>query len=375
MLKQTFPHYGDSTDNNMKKIFINLILLFAIFSAAYGQNTYNTAENYIIGFYNLENLFDIYDDPVKNDEEFLPDGKNKWTEIKYAKKLHNMANVIAEMANANHAFHTVLGVSEIENRLVLEDLVAQPEIQAANFQIVHYDGPDTRGVDVALLYRPDQFEYVDSESIPFSFEGTDVDITLSKEEQERFRTRDILMVHGRISGEDFAIYVAHLPSRIGGKGSDLRSLGAEIIRRHAEKKMHEIPGLKVVVMGDMNDDPFNESMAKYLGAKKNPQDVDKNGFFNPFWKMLDDGYGSLAYRDVWSIFDQIIVNDALLNAEPGELSIRPIGKKGYYGVVFKRQFMVTQKGPYKNYPFRTFSSGKFMNGYSDHFPTFIVVGK
>lgn len=359
----------------MKKIFINLILLFAIFSAAYGQNTYNTRENYIIGFYNLENLFDIYDDPVKNDEEFLPDGKNKWTEIKYAKKLHNMANVIAEMANANRAFHTVLGVSEIENRLVLEDLVAQPEIQAANFQIVHYDGPDTRGVDVALLYRPDQFEYVDSESIPFSFEGTDVDITLSKEEQERFRTRDILMVHGRISGEDFAIYVAHLPSRIGGKGSDLRSLGAEIIRRHAEKKMHEIPGLKVVVMGDMNDDPFNESMAKYLGAKRNPQDVDKNGFFNPFWKMLDDGYGSLAYRDVWSIFDQIIVNDALLNAEPGELSIRPIGKKGYYGVVFKRQFMVTQKGPYKNYPFRTFSSGKFMNGYSDHFPTFIVVGK
>lgn len=360
----------------MKRVLINIFLLFiAGVIPAFAQEQTMTKENYVIGFYNLENLFDIYNDPVKNDEEYLPDGKNKWTEVKYKKKLHNMATVIAEMAAANKAFHTVLGVSEIENRLVLDDLVSQPELLPANFQIVHYDGPDRRGVDVALLYRPDQFDYIDSESIPFSFEGTEVPITLTKEEQDYFRTRDILMVHGKISGEDFAIYVAHLPSRIGGKGSDLRSLGGEIIRKHAEKMMAKVPGIKVVVMGDMNDDPFNESMAKWLGAKRNPEDVKENGFFNPFWRMLDDGYGSLGYRDTWSIFDLVIVNDALLNAKSGTLSIRPLGKKGYYGVVFKRPFMITQSGKFKNYPKRTFSNGKFINGYSDHLPTYIIVGK
>ena len=334
-----------------------------------------TKQNYVVGFYNLENLFDVYDDPVKNDAEYLPDGKNQWTEVKYQKKLHNMATVIAEMAKANGAFHTILGVSEIENRLVLEDLISQPELMQSNFQIVHYDGPDRRGVDVALLYRADQFDYLDSESIPFSFEGTDVPITLTKEEQERFRTRDILMVHGLIAGEHFAFYVTHLPSRIGGKGSDLRSLGGEIIRKHAEKMLEKYPGIKMVVMGDMNDDPFDESMAKWLGAVRNIEDTPKGGFFNPFWQMHADGYGSLAYRDVWSIYDQTIPSETLVNAPEGTLKLQKIGKKGYYGVVFKRPFMVNQKGQYKNYPFRTFSNGKFMNGYSDHFPTYIVIGK
>ncbi len=359
----------------MKKILTFSLILVLFSAAAFAEGGLKTKQNYVIGFYNLENLFDIYDDPVKNDAEFLPDGSNQWTEVKYNKKLHNMAYVIADMAKSNGAFHTLLGVSEIENRLVLEDLVSQPELLPAHFEIVHYDSPDRRGVDVALLYRPDQFEYIDSESIPFSFEDTQVEMTLSKEEQDYFRTRDILMVHGKIDGEDFAIYVAHLPSRVGGKGGDLRSLGAEIIRKHAEKMMKEYPGIKVVIMGDMNDDPFNDSMANVLGAKKNPDEVGENGFFNPFWKMLDDGYGSLAYRDVWSIFDQIIVNDAVLNARPGTLAIQQVSKKGYYGVVYKRQYLVTQKGQYKGYPFRTFSSGKFMNGYSDHFPTYIVVGK
>ena len=200
----------------MKKI---LIAIAALMLCVQG---FAQKQKYVVGFYNLENLFDIYDDPAKNDEEFLPDGKNKWTQAKYEKKLYNMAHVIRAMKDDNGAYHTILGVSEIENRLVLEDLVSQPEIADANFQIVHYDGPDARGVDVGLLYRPDQFEYLDSESIPFNFEDTKVEITLSKAEQDRFLTRDILMVHGLIDGEHFAFYVAHLPSRIGGKGSDLR---------------------------------------------------------------------------------------------------------------------------------------------------------
>ena len=151
----------------MKRILLILAILLTAITCLDAQKT---KQNYVIGFYNLENLFDTYDDPVKNDAEFLPDGANRWTEAKYRKKLSNMAHVIAEMAKSNKRFHTILGVSEIENRLVLEDLVCEPEIASANYQIVHYESPDRRGVDVALLYRPDQFTLLDSESIPFTFE-------------------------------------------------------------------------------------------------------------------------------------------------------------------------------------------------------------
>lgn len=340
----------------------------------FGQDT-KTKRDYVIGFYNLENLFDIYNDPAKNDEEFLPDGKNKWTEVKYKKKLHNMAKVIRSMAESNGRFHTILGVSEIENRLVLEDLVSQPEIAQANYQIVHYDGPDFRGVDVALLYRPDQFTYIESESIPFDFNSDRIEFTMSEESQKRFKTRDILMVHGTIDGEHFAFYVAHLPSRIGGKGWDLRSRGAEIIYNHSMAMMKKYPGIKIAVMGDMNDNPTDESMVTYLRGKEKPEEVGKEDFFSPFISMLKAGYGTLAYQGVWNIYDIILVNENLLNAPDGGFKIRPIGKKGFYGVTYKRPFMITQKGQYKGTPFRTFSGGSFIGGYSDHFPTYIVISK
>lgn len=359
----------------MKRI-INLIFALSLICTAglYAQDS-KKKQNYVVGFYNLENLFDIYDDPAKNDEEFLPDGKNKWTDAKYQKKLSNMASVIKAMADANGRFHTILGVSEIENRLVLEDLVSQPAVAEANYQIVHYDGPDARGVDVALLYRPDQFTYLDSESIPFDFNSDDIEFSMSGTLQETFKTRDILMVHGLIGGEHFAFYVAHLPSRIGGKGADLRSRGAEIMYGHAMKMMEKYPGIKIACMGDMNDNPTDVSMTEYLHGKEEPEDVEEDDFFSPFISMLKAGYGSLAYQGEWSIYDLILVNNNLLNAPDGGLKIRPVGKKGFYGVVFKRPFMTTQSGQYKGYPFRTFSNGSFIGGYSDHYPTYIVIGQ
>lgn len=338
-------------------------------------SSYAQKHRYVVGFYNLENLFDVYDDPAKNDEEFLPEGANKWTQAKYEKKLSNMARVIAAMKEETGVFHTILGVSEIENRLVLEDLVSQPAVAAANYQIVHYDGPDRRGVDVGLLYRPDQFTYLDSESIPFSFEGTQVPITLSKEEQDYFRTRDILMVHGQIEGEDIAVYVTHLPSRIGGKGGDLRPLGAEIIYKHSLTLKQKYPDIKIVVMGDMNDNPTDESMTVWLHAKEKISDTQPSDFFSPFTKMLADGYGSLAYRGEWNIYDIILADYNLARAPKGGLKICKVHKKGYYGRVFHKPFMTQQSGQYKDTPFRTFSNGAFVGGYSDHYPTYIVIGK
>ena len=359
----------------MKHRLYTILFLLSLSFGLYAQDGEKGKRNYVIGFYNLENLFDTYDDPAKNDEEFLPEGKNKWTEAKYNKKLHNMATVIRTMADANGRFHTILGVSEIENRLVLEDLVSQPEIAEANYQIVHYDGPDRRGVDVALLYKPEQFTYIDSESIPFTFEGSAIEFSMNREQQKKFRTRDILMVHGTIDGEHFAFYVAHLPSRIGGKGGDLRSRGGEIIYNHALGMMEKYPGIKIAVMGDMNDNPTDDSMAVYLHGKENPQEVGKTDFYSPFLSMYKQGFGSLAYQGEWSIYDLILINENLLNAPEGGLKIRTADKKGHYGVVFRRPFMVTQKGQYKGYPFRTFSNGSFIGGYSDHFPTYIVVSK
>ena len=356
----------------MKRAFIVAALLLVM---SFGASAQKTKQNYVIGFYNLENLFDIYDDPVKNDNEFLPDGKNNWTQAKYEKKLHNLATVIKAMADNNKRWHTILGISEIENRLVIEDLVSQPEIADANYEIVHYDSPDRRGVDVALLYKPDQFTCLDSESIPFDFNS---DIDFSDTDTSYFKTRDILMVHGLIAGEHFAFYVAHLPSRVGGKGGNLRSRGAEIIYNHSRGMEEKYPGIKIVVMGDMNDNPTDDSMAKYLHGQEKLSDVTPTEFFSPYVSMLKAGYGSLCYQGVWSIYDLQLVNYSLACAPDGGLKIQPVTKnhgKEYYGVVFKRPWMTTQKGQYKGYPFRTFSNGSFIGGYSDHYPTYIVIGK
>jgi len=354
----------------MSRKLILTVLLLTVYVGIFAQNG---KHSYVVGFYNLENLFDTYNDPAKNDEEFLPEGKNKWTEAKYNKKLHNMATVIKAMADDNGGFHTILGISEVENRLVIEDLVYQPEIAAANFQIVHYDGPDRRGVDVALLYRPDQFKFIESQSIPFTFKDSKVDITLTEREQNYFRTRDILMVRGELAGEMCAFYVTHLPSRIGGKGGDLRSRGAEIIYNHAMELMKLYPDIKIAVMGDMNDDPFDDSMAKWLKGKKDIKSVKGDDFFNPFWEQLDKGYGSLCYQGKWSIYDQILVNSNFVSDSGHGLTIRQFGKNKFYGRIFHKPWMIAQDGQYKGYPLRTFSNGAFINGYSDHYPTYIVI--
>ena len=353
----------------MKRFIYTILILLVAAPSVFADKP---ARSYIIGFYNLENLFDTYHDDGKNDMEYLPDGANEWTEVKYIKKLHNMATVIRAMAEENKAFHSVLGVSEIENRHVLEDLVNQPEIASANFQIVHYDGPDRRGVDVALLYRPEHFKVIESQSIPFTFEGTDIDFGMTAEEKEYFRTRDILMVRGLLDGEMFAFFVAHLPSRLGAKSGSLRDRGGEIIYRRSMELMQEFPGIKIVAMGDMNDNPTDASMTKYVNARENIADVGPENFFSPFLSMFKAGYGSLAYRGAWCIFDIIIVNSNLCNPPKGPLAIMPIVKKKYYARIFQQPFMTHQGGQYKGTPKRTLADTG-VEGYSDHYPTYIVV--
>ena len=359
----------------MKRFYYIALAVAAILLLSPSARAQKVQKSHVIGFYNLENLFDTYHDEGKNDYEYLPDGANQWTEVKYRKKLHNMAEVIRAMKEDNKVYHTILGVSEIENRNVLEELVIQPEIADANFQIVHYDGPDRRGVDCALLYRPDQFTLLESRSIPFTFDSQTIKFDMDSLEMADFRTRDVLEVRGTIGDEMFAFYVTHLPSRIGGKSGFLRSRGAEIIYENAMELMRKYPGIKIAVMGDMNDNPYDESMVTYLRGKENVEEVGEEDFFDPFLSMIKAGFGSLAYQGVWSIFDIIMVNNNLLNAPKGTYKIQPIVNKKFYGRVFQKPFMTQQEGQYKGTPKRTSSNGAFINGYSDHYPTYIVISK
>ena len=336
----------------------------------------NKRLSYVIGFYNLENLFDTYHDEGKNDYQYLPEGENNWTEQKYAKKLSNMAHVIAAMKEDNKAWHAVLGVSEIENRHVLEDLVVEPEIAAANYQIIHYDSPDRRGVDCALLYRQEIFKVLATEAIPFTFTPSRIDWSQwTQEEMDNFKTRDVLMVRGTIDDEMFAFFVCHLPSRLGGKGADLRPRGAEIVYDRAMELQKEFPGIKIVVMGDMNDNPQDISMVKFLRGKEFTEGLTDEDFFDPFLSMIKAGYASLFYQGGNNIFDIVMCNKALVHAKPGTFRVVPIVKNKFYGRIFHKPFMTNQSGPYKGTPFRTFSGGAFIGGYSDHYPTYIVISK
>ena len=359
----------------MKRLtYILLALCVLSCATACGQKK-QPAENFaVVGFYNVENLFDTLDDPGKDDSQFLPDGENKWTPDKYRKKLNNIARTIRAMATENGQYHAILGLAEVENDHVLKDLIATEDLKDAGFKFVHYEGGDGRGIDCALLYRPDRFKVLESKSIPYDF-NSDIEFEYTKEEQAAFATRDALMVRGKLDGEPFAVYVAHLPSRRGDKGMDLRARGAEIIYNDAMALMKKYPGIKIAVMGDMNDDPVDASMTDYLHARETVAEMTPKDFFSPFMSMLKAGYGSMEYRGTWEIFDQILVNDNVVNAPAGTLKIQPIEQRKFYGRVFKPDFLIQQSGRYKGTPFRTFSNGEFIDGYSDHLPTYFILSK
>ncbi|MDR1553088.1 MAG: endonuclease/exonuclease/phosphatase family protein [Prevotellaceae bacterium] len=342
----------------MKKITLIFTFALIIFNLnAQGKKKYRIA---CMGFYNVENLFDIYHDEGKNDYEFLPDGANQWTEERYRKKLENISEVISKLGVKtvpNGA--AVVGLSEIENRRVLEDLVAMPLIKDRNYQIVHHEGPDARGVDVALIYQPAIFKLVSSRSVR---------LTIPRE--TGFFTRDQLLVSGTVDDEMVHIIVNHWPSRSSGekRTSPLRCAAADLTRSIVDSILQIDSDAKIIVMGDLNDDPVNESIIKHLGAKGKQENLEKGDMFNPMHKMYKDGVGSLAYRDAWSLFDNIIVSQGLLGDDKTTF-------KFYQAKVFNENFLVQQSGAFKGYPWRTYAGGTYQGGYADHFPVYIYMIK
>lgn len=309
-----------------------------------------------IAFYNLENLFDtIPNNPENRDLEFTPDGKNQWDGRKYWSKIHNMAQAISRFTTRTTPNGpAIIGVSEIENRSVLEDLVADPQISKWNLQIVHHDSPDARGVDVGLLYNPKYFKVEN--------------VTNHRLTAVSFRTRDQMCVVGSLMGQRIAVIVNHWPSRLGGQeqSSPNREAAAELCKTIADSLWRTDPDMGVIIMGDLNDDPQDKSCAKVLGAKRDIKDADEHGFYNPWWEMLDKGIGTLAYKSQWNLFDQIIVSGNIANGADTKWHY-------YKAMVHNFDFLKDTQGSRQGYPLRTFSAGSFLNGYSDHFPTEILL--
>jgi hypothetical protein len=311
-----------------------------------------------VAFYNLENLFDTI--PGPNDKEFTPDGPNKWDSKKYYTKLHNMAEVISQIGDDYiKGGPTLIGVSEIENRSVLEDLVRTPPLDKTGYQIVQYESPDRRGIDVGFLYQPKRFKVIDSKPFPLKIDS-----------KPNWTTRDILMVEGLLDGDTVFVLVNHWPSRSGGEKetAPLRNAAADLCYSIVQVIENDHPNAKIVIMGDLNDDPVDESLMKHLKVKTKIQNVTPGDLFDPMWQMFKDGNGTLAYRDNWNLFDQIIISSGLTE------KTKP-GYHYYKALIFKKNFMITEEGRYKGYPFRTFGDGVFQAGYSDHFPVYILLVK
>lgn len=351
----------------MKRFLIisALPLLFLLVGSARAEaKDKGPDDRYLVMFYNVENLFDTIPSPWVYDEDFTPEGRYKWTGKKYWKKMENLERVFHRISREEGRFPAVVGVSEIENRNVLEDLVSQPKLLKANYQIVHYDSPERRGVDVAFFYRPDVFAYEGSKPLK-----TEV------EELPEFNTRYILSMWGKIEGEDFCFFVCHWPSRLGGEGFSefKRKAAAKTVRNAIDSISVLRPDTRFVVMGDMNDNPDDESLAKVLGGKRDIDQLGAEDMFNPFWEMQNKGYGSHCYGGVWSVLDNMVVSRNLATGDDGGL--RLYRRKDFYGYIYNRDFLIQKSGSYKDYPLRTFSGSNFQEGYSDHFPVYILISK
>ena len=317
-----------------------------------------------IAFYNVENLFDTINDVNKNDEASpIMEIKFNRSEI-YKKKVENVASVIADIGtDLVNKSPSIVGLSEVENRNVIEDLLNNKHLLNKNYDIVHYDSPDERGIDVGLIYNKDVFKVNSTKSHEL--------IIYDNKSSKRNYTRDQLVVSGLLDNELIHIIVNHWPSRSGGEERSRagRMAAAELNKKIIDSLQGKYKNAKIITMGDFNDDPHDDSMKKILNAKKYIEDVKTNGIYNPMEVILSDqGIGSNAYRDAWQLFDQILVTEPFLNKKYDSYQFYKAG-------IFNKSYLINKAGRYKGYPFRSFSWGSFTGGYSDHLPPYIYLIK
>lgn len=338
----------------MKNInFTVMVVLLSLFLSC-STERYNAKRNITMVFYNVENLYDTIDDPRTNDNEFLPDSEKKWTPERYQKKLEDISKVLSSINS--HELPEIIGLCEVENKQVLEDLSKTRKLASGKYQIVHYDSPDFRGIDCALLYRPDEFKVIESSPIKVAF--TD---------DNNYTTRDILYVKGETNNrEEFHVFVNHWPSRIGGNDQTepKRIVVAQILKSKIDSVQNVNPEANIVIMGDMNDEPSNKSLSKIIGAKS--PDVENAEFINLMFPAHNDKRGSYNYRGNWNMLDNIVVSSNLLDDQ----GFKVIGNQGD---VFHEEWMENISRDGVMYPNRTYGGPNYYGGVSDHFPVYFML--
>lgn len=345
--------------NSMNRSIHFFILLILSVGALSAQNV---AHRIPIAFYNVENLFDCNDD-ANDDAEFLPQGKREWTNERYQEKLNNIARVLGDIADNGAA---VVGLAEVENRHVLEDLVRIPNIRKRKYGIIHYDSPDPRGIDCALLYDARVFR-PKSSGVRF----------IALPDESPIPTRDILFATGTIENEVFHFIVAHWPSRYGGDPASAgrRMVAAQTMHQVADSLLREYPGSKAILMGDFNDDPFDASVVEGLNLCQTIDETHAADLFSPMLSMYRQGAGTLAYKGEWNLFDIMAVSGNLLKKNTQGLHLYQDPESHQLAYVFRRDYLLQQTPKHRGEPLRTFAGNNYLGGYSDHLPVYLYLTK
>lgn len=328
-------------------LFVNYLTLLLLSGCAQAD----PGERVVLAFYNCENLFDTVDNPLTNDDDFTPQGKNRYTGSLYHKKLRNIATVLQSMKEPP----AIIGLAEVENGNVLADLTRQPEIAGRGYKYILHEGEDGRGINVALLYDARRFKVLGSSIYAVALPDGE-------------KTRGVLTVTGLLDGDTLFVQVNHWPSRRGGE-EDSRQKRVVAAQTNKEIVGHTFatqPGARVVIMGDFNDNPADSSIANVLGAAAKKETVSKKGFYNPFAAIYATGQGTAVYRHRWDLFDQIIVSGTLMNGR----GLRYEGAE-----IYKPTFIQSTHKDHKGEPYRSWLGSRWINGYSDHFPVVLYLSK
>lgn len=309
-----------------------------------------------IAFYNCENLFDTLDDPATHDDDFTPSGKYRYHSRIYRAKLHNIATVLRSINDAQGP--VLVGLAEIENDAVLAALSQQPELSALGYQYVCTHGSDQRGINVGLLYRAADFAVIRHEAISIDLTGTG----------GKSNTRDVLHITGLLLQDTVDLLVNHWPSRAGGEqqSAPKRAAVARVNRELTDHILHDRPGARIIIMGDMNDNPDDVSIARVLNAAATREGLPANGLYNPFATLYSSGQGTEVYHHHWNLFDQLILSRSWLHTT---------GLHYLSAGICKPAFITDKYKGHEGEPHRSFRGTYWINGYSDHFPVVVYVSR
>ena len=331
----------------------SIVALTSVSISLFAQNQSFTRHR--VMFYNVENLFDPFDDSLTRDEEFTPMGQRYWTWRKMETKINGIYKVIMAVGEADPP--VLVGMCEVENGFVLHKLVNDTPLGKFEYRVVHRESPDRRGIDVALLYRPDRFQVQEKEFVPVVFP-----------DDSARKTREILYVRGILATDTLHVFVNHWPSKYGGEleSEGGRFAAALTLKRKVDSIKVFYPDARILIMGDMNDEPESQPVAEGLGACLREVPDCPSGLINIAAILKDRGFGSYKYQGVWGIIDQLIVSQSLLD-----------GKHKLYTTTLKAKVFESDQllEPDERYsgkrPFRTFIGFRYHGGFSDHLPVYI----